>query len=182
MAKWRSERQKAASRAKVRGKSIPGRGNSWCRDPEMGTCLAHLRRPVSLECRGWQEGWNKVGLEREYARWYRSLGFILSGMEGIWRLKQRNDIFAMQKFLAAVYENGSQSEEERKQWSGKGLAWQSRSTLEVLGLQWWNWRWGRSDYIWVTFGRQSWQDLTVGWMWPWGKWSCQDSDSIGLTS
>ena len=25
----------------------------------------------------------------------------------------------MQKFLAAVYENGSQSEEERKQWSGK---------------------------------------------------------------
>lgn len=37
----------------------------------------------------------------------------------------------MQKSLAAVYENESQLEEERKQWPGKGLVWQSRNTSEV---------------------------------------------------
>lgn len=57
----------------------------------------------------------------------------------------------MQIPLAAVYKNGSQEEEERNQWPVKGPVWQSRSTLEFLGVHWWYWRWGRSDYLWVTF-------------------------------
>lgn len=51
----------------------------------------------------------------------------------------------------SIYENGSQEEEERKQRPGKGPVLQSRSTLAFLGLQWWYWRWGRHDYIWVMF-------------------------------
>lgn len=32
----------------ILGKSIPGRGNSKCKDPEIGTCLAYWRK--SKEC------------------------------------------------------------------------------------------------------------------------------------
>ena len=110
------QKQSAMQRS---GKSIPSRGNSWCGGPEMGTRLAYLRRPVSLRCSGWQEGWNKVRLEREYARWCRSLDFILSGMEAIWRLKQRNDIFDMQISLADLW---AREEAVTREWP----LWQSR--------------------------------------------------------
>ena len=135
MAKLRSERQKTASHAEVRGKSIPGRGNSWRGGPEMGTCSAHLRRPVSPACSRWQEGWNKVRLEKEYARWYRSLDFILSGMEAIGRLTRGGEIiYLIRTSLWLLYKNGSQQEQERKQWPVKRPLWQSRARGCFLGF------------------------------------------------
>lgn len=132
-----------------------------------GNTISKFEKASVAGCSGWQERWNKVRLGREDARWRRSLHFILSGMEALWRFKQRNDVFDMQVPLSSVWEWITAG---ASQGVGRLIQKQVGSSLDSSGST----RDGELWIHWVIYEDFQWMDCGA-----WGKGSCQNSDWIG---